>query len=174
VQNQAGSTFGLANAVPGVYYLLFSPPWIGLHYPFVSPSGSLSAFARLPKGFAVAPTIGLLWVAPITLLGLMTALVWRDRRIRDSVKLGSTRFTIVSLYVSALGIIAVYALVGWIASRYVVDFAPELVLLSWLLLAAWWQGASGWAEWQSRFFQWAVAGLSLYSLYLDLWMCLAQ
>jgi hypothetical protein len=174
VQNQAGSVFGLAKAVPGVYYLLFSPPWIGLHYPFVSPSQSLSAFASLPKGFAVGPTIGLLWVAPIALLGLLTPIVWRDRRIKGFVKLGSTHFTIVSLYVSALGVMAVYALLGWIVVRYLVDFAPELVLLSWVLLAAWWQGVRGCSPWQSRLFQCAVAGLTLYSLSLDLWMCLAR
>ena len=174
VQNQTGSVFGLANALPGVYYLLFSPPWIGLHYPFVSLSESLSAFSRLPKGFAVVPTMGLLWAAPIALLGLMMPLVWRDRRIKDSVKLGATRFTIVSLYVCALGVIAIYALAGWIAGRYLVDFAPELVLLSWILLAASWQGVRGWSQWQSRWFRWAVAGFTLYSLYLDLWMCMAR
>lgn len=106
------SYVALAKFVPAVYYLVFSPPWIGIHYPFVRPSDSLSAFATLPKGFYVAPTIGLLWVAPIALLGLMTPLVGRDRRIKEFVKLGSTRFLIASLYVSAVGIMAVFALLG--------------------------------------------------------------
>jgi hypothetical protein len=170
VLNQ-GDVFRLAKFVPGVYYLLFAPPWMGLHYPFVGPSESLSAFAVLPKGFAVAPTIGLLWVAPIAMLGLMMPLVWRDRRIKDFVTLGSTLFTIVSLYVFAVGIMAVFALLGWIVGRYLVDFAPELVLLSWLLLAALWQGVRGWSERQPRWFQCAVAGFTLYSVFLDFWMC---
>jgi len=170
VQNH-GNIFSLAKFVPGVYFLLFAPPWMGLHYPFVCPSASMSAFASLPKGFSVAPTIGLLWVAPIALLGLMTPLVWRDRRIKDHVKLDSTRFTIASLHVSALGIMAVFALLGWIVSRYLVDFAPELVLLSCLLLAASWQGVRGLSGLQPRLFQCAVAGFTLYSVFLDLWMC---
>ena len=164
------SYVALAKFVPGVYYLVFSPPWIGLHYPFVGPNDSLSAFASLPKGFYVGPAIGLLWVAPIALLGLMTPLVWRDRRIKDFVKLASTRFTIAALYVSALGIIAVFASLGWIAGRYLVDFAPELVLLSWLLLAASWQGVRGWSGTQPRLFQCVVAGFTLYSVFLDLWI----
>jgi hypothetical protein len=31
-------------------------------------------------------------------------------------------------------------------------------------VAAWWQGVRGWSQWQSRLFQWAVAGLTLYSI----------
>ena len=166
VQNQ-GSLFALAKVVPAVYYLIFSPPSIGFHYPFVRPSDSLSAFTSLPKGFAVGPTIGLLWIAPIALLGLMTPIVWRDRRIQDRVKLGSTRFTIASLYISSLGIMAMFASLGWIVGRYLVDFAPELVLLSWLLLAASWQVLRGWSTWHSRLFQCAVAGFTLYSVFLD-------
>ena len=167
VQNQ-GSLFALANVVPAVYYLLLAPPEIGFHYPFVLPSESLSAFASLPKGFSVGPTIGLLWVAPIALLGLMTPIVWLNRRIRDCVQFGSTRFTIASLYVSAAGLMAVFAFLGWISGRYLVDFAPELVLLSWLLLAASWQRVRGLSGMQPRLFQCAVAGFTLYSLLLDL------
>jgi hypothetical protein len=174
VEVQEASPFGLTKVVPAAYYLLFSPPWIGPHYPFVTPSESLADFASLPKGFWVGPTIGLLWVAPIALLGLLMPVVCRDRRIWDFVKLGSTRFTIASLYGSAVGIVAMFALLGRIAGRYLVDFAPELVLLSWLLLAASWQGVRGWSQWQSRLFQCAVAGFTLYSLSLDLWMCLAR
>ena len=173
VQNQ-GSVFRLAKFIPGVYYLLFSPPWIGLHYPFVGPSESLSAFASLPEGFSVGPTIGLLWAAPMALLGLMMPMVRRDRRIKDFVKRGSTRFTIASLYVSDVGIMAVLALLGWIVGRYLVDFAPELVLLSWLLLAARLQGAGGWSERPPRWLQCAVGGLTLYSVCLDCWMCVSR
>jgi hypothetical protein len=169
VQNQ-GSLFAPAKVLPSIYYLLFAPPWIGLHYPFVRPSDSLSAFTSLPKGFAIAPTIGLLWVAPIALFGLLAPLFWRDRRIQYSVKLGSTRFTIASLYSSALAIIAVFASLGWIVGRYLVDFAPELVLLSWLLLAAAWQGLRSGSGVQPRLFRYAVAGFTLYSLFLDLWI----
>ena len=169
VENQ-GSFFGLAKIVPAIYYLVFAPPWIALHHPFIAPTDSVSAFASLPKGFAVGPTIGLLWVAPVALFGLMTPLFWRDRRIQHFVKLGSTRFTIASLYSSVLTILAVFALLGWIAGRYLVDFAPELVLLSWLLLAAAWQNLRGRAGVQPRLFRYAVAGFTLYSLFLDLWM----
>jgi hypothetical protein len=165
-----GSFFALAKIVPAIYYLVFAPPWIGLHHPFVSPSDSVSFFGRLPKGFFVGPTIGLLWVAPIALFGLMTPLFWRVHRIRHFVKLGSTRFTIASLYSSTAAIMAVLTLLGWIVGRYLVDFAPELVLLSWLLLAAAWQGVRGCTGLQPRLFCCAVAGLALYSLFLDLWI----
>jgi hypothetical protein len=167
VQNQ-GNPFALAKVIPALYYLLFSPPSFGFHYPFVLPSDSLSAFTSLPNGFAVGPTIGLLWIAPLALLGLMTPAVWRDRRIQDFVKLESTRFTIASLYLSAVGIMAIFALLGWVVGRYLVDFAPELVLLSWLLLTAAWQVVRGWSAWQSRLFRCAVVGFTLYSVFLDL------
>ena len=174
VANQGGNPVDLAKVVPGAYYLLLEPPWLGLHYPFVGVGESTSVFSRLPKGFAVGPTIGLLWLAPIALIGLMMPMVRRDRRFRDFVRFGATRWIIASLYFSAVGIIAIFASLGWIAGRYLVDFAPELVLLSWLLLVAWWQGVRDWSEWQSRLFQCAVAGLTLYSLSLDLWMCLTR
>jgi hypothetical protein len=169
VENQ-GSFFALAKIVPAIYYLVFAPPWIALHHPFVAPTDSITAFATLPKGFAVGPTIGLLWVAPIALFGLMTPLFWRDRRIQCSVKLGSTRFAIASLYSSAVAILVVFALLGWISGRYLVDFAPELVLLSWLLLAAAWQRLRAGAGLQPRLFRYAVAAFTLYSLFLDLWI----
>ena len=167
LENQA-SFFALAKVVPAVYYLVFSPPSIGIHYPFVRPSDSLSAFASLPKGFSLGPTIGVLWIAPLALFGLMTPVVWWDRRIQSFVKFGSARFTIASLYISAMGMMAMFALLGWIVGRYLVDFAPELVLLSWLLLAALWQTVRGLSAWQSRLFQCAVAGFTLYSVFLDL------
>ena len=169
VENR-GSFFALAKIVPALYYLLFAPPWIAFHHPFVSPTDSVSFFARLPKGFSVGPTIGLLWVAPVALFGLMTPLFWRGARIRHFFKLGSTRFTLASLYATAVSIVAVFALLGWIAGRYLVDFAPELVLLSWLLLAAAWQGVRGYTGVRPRLFRYAVTGFTLYSLFLDLWI----
>jgi hypothetical protein len=169
LENRA-SFFALAKIVPAIYYLFFAPPWIGLHHPFVSPTDSVSFFSRLPKGFAVGPTIGLLWVAPVALFGLVTPLLWRGPRIRHFVRLGSTRFTVASLYAATASIVAVFALLGWIAGRYLVDFAPELVLLSLLLLAAAWQGVRACTGVRPRLFRWAVAGLTLYSLFLDLWV----
>ena len=169
-----GSPFALAKFVPGVCYLLILPPWFGPHYPFVGPSWNPSPFAGLPKGLSLNPTIGVLWLAPLALLGLMTPSVWADRRIKDSVKLGSTRFTIASLYICSMGLMALFASLGWIAGRYLVDFAPELVLLSWILLTASWQGVRGLSQWQYRLFRGAVAGLTMYSLYLNVWMCLAR
>jgi hypothetical protein len=169
VQNQ-GSLFALAKVVPAIYYLVFAPPLVGHHYPFVRPSDSLSAFASLPKGLSVGPTIGLLWVAPVAMLGLMAPLAWRERQIRNRVKLGSTRFVVASLYVSAVSIMAMFALLGWIVGRYLVDFAPELVLLSWLLLAAAWQGVRDWSVRQQRLFQCTVVGFTLYSALVDLWL----
>jgi hypothetical protein len=169
-----GSQFSLATCIPGMYYLLLAPPWISRHYPFIGPSNSLAAFSSLPKDFAVAPTIGLVWVAPQALLALMTPWFWRDRRIRDFVKLGSTAFLIASVYVCALAVTAVFVLLGWIAGRYLVDFAPELLLLSWFLLAALWQGVRGLPGRQRRWLQCAVAGFTLYSALLDCWFCLTK
>jgi hypothetical protein len=65
---------------------------------------------------------------------------------------------------------AMFALLGWIVGRYLVDFAPELVLLSWLLLAAAWQGVRDWSVRQQRLFQCTVVGFTLYSALVDLWL----
>jgi len=164
-------TLGLANIVPGFYYLVYSPPWIGSHYPFLSFSDTSSVFSRLPEGFSVGPNIGVLWVAPIALLGLLAPSVWRRGRVQPFLTFPSTRFAVAALCISGIGTLALFLLLGWSDGRYNVDYVPELLLLSWLFLGALWQAVPETPRVRALWFRCAVVGLTLYSMSLDFWMC---
>jgi hypothetical protein len=64
----------------------------------------------------------------------------------------------------------VLALLGYGVGRYAVDFAPELVLLSWCLLAARWQGLDQLAKAWEVPFRLAVVSIALYSVVLGISM----
>jgi hypothetical protein len=140
---------GLTNLLPTLYYLVLAPVW---RY----------------EGF-YDPAMGLLWGSPIAAVGLFTPLVLRAKRIRDAIRLRSTRFAIYCLYAAGIGILAPLAVLKFRLGRYNVDFAPEFVLLSWCLLAALWQKLQAPGR---RDFQIIVGVLATYSVVLDLWYCL--
>ena len=140
------------NFLPNLYTLVLSPP-----------SRWLCWFYR---------SIGVLWGAPTALLGLCAPFVLRFRGVKGAVKLGSTRFTIYCIYVCALSILVVLALLDYAVGRYTVDFAPELVLLSWCLLAARWQGLHELAKSWLVLFRLAVVGIAFYSAVFGIFMCI--
>ena len=142
----------IRNLLPGIYTLVLSPP-----------SRWLCWFDR---------SMGLLWGAPTALLGLCTPFVLRYGGVKGSVKLGSTRFIIYCIYVCALSILVVLALLGYTVGRYTVDFAPEFVLLSWCLLAALWQAIHRLAKGRLVPFRLAVVGTALYSAVVGISMCM--
>jgi hypothetical protein len=169
-----GSLFGLEKVVPGIYYFLFSPPWVSLQPPFVSLHAGGFPFGRLPGSVILEPVMGLMWAAPIALIGLCTPFVLWNRQAREFIKPGPARFTIQALYASAVITLALFVLLGWIVGRYGVDFAPELVLLSWCLLAASWQAVHGMRGSRPLLFKGVVTALTLYTVLLDFWICLQQ
>ena len=115
-------------------------------------------------------SVGLLWGSPIALLGLFTPLVLRLRGVKSHVKLGSTGFNIYCVFLSAFCVLVLLALLGFTIGRYIVDFAPEFVLLSWCLLAARWQALHGSARKRLAPFRLAVLGIALYSASVEIWM----
>ncbi len=142
-------THSLSNLLPSMYALVFSQAWqVGSD-----------------------PAIGLLWGAPIALVGLCLPFVLRNQAVRDSVKLASTRFTIYSVYASALAILALLAFWGFTLGRYDADFVPELAVLSWCVLAASWQALQRSGGRRALLFRAAVCGLTLYSVILDVGSC---
>ncbi|HTP31140.1 MAG TPA: hypothetical protein VMJ75_03135 [Candidatus Acidoferrales bacterium] len=165
-------TFGLANIVPGFYYLVFTPPWIGSHYPFLGLNDATGVFATLPDGFSVGPNIGLLWAAPVALLAFMAPLIWSRGRVSSFCALPSSRFIIGALCAVGFGMTALFVLLGWSNGRYNVDFMPGLLILAWLLLGALWQAARTTPGKEALWFRNAVVGLTLYSASVDYWMCL--
>ena len=140
----------LANLLPCIYTLVLSLP-----------SEWLCWFHR---------SMGVLWGAPTALLGLCAPFVLRYGGVKGAVKQGSTRFTIYGMYVCALSILVVLALLGYAVGRYTVDFAPELVLLSWCLLAARWQGLDQLAKAWVVPFRLGVVSIALYSVVLGISM----
>jgi uncharacterized membrane protein len=75
------------------------------------------------------------------------------------------------IHASALSMLVVLALLGFTVGRYSVDFAPEFVLLSWCLLAAWWQAAPQLPKGRLIRFRFAVVAIALYSAVLGVGMC---
>lgn len=139
----------LQNLLPSFYLLVFSRSW----------------------QLGSTPAVGLLWGAPIALVGLCLPFVLRNHAVKDSVKLASTRFAISSVYASGIGVLALFAFWGFTLGRYDVDFVPELVLVSWCLLAALWQVVQPLGGNRTLLFRAAVCGLTLYSVVLDVGAC---
>ena len=139
----------LGNFPHGIYTLLFSP-------------------VHLIRWDMVA---GTLWLSPIACLGLLTPCLARLRRIGDHVKLGATRFTIHSLYVSTFSTLILLAVMGFILTRYLVDFAPGFVLLSWCLLAASWQAVRELPRRRQIVIGASIISVALYSLVVELAIC---
>ena len=142
----------LGNLLPSLSVLVFSP-------------------VRLPPEDLAT---GLLSACPIALLGLLTPWILRYGCVRYHFKLGSTRFAIYCVYVSALSILILLALLGFTLRRYTVDFAPGFVLLSWCLLAAMWQAVQGLAEGKHIPFRIAVVAAALYPALLDFSICVSR
>jgi hypothetical protein len=142
---------GIRNFLPGIYGLLLAPP-----------SRWLCWFFR---------SMGLVWGSPIALLGLCTPYVLRSAAAKGNVELGSTRFTIYCIYVSAFSVLVALAFLGFTIGRYTVDFAPEFGLLSWCLLAVWWQTVHRLPQARQVRFRIVVIGTALYSVVLGVGMC---
>jgi hypothetical protein len=142
----------LGNLLPSLSVLVFSP-------------------VRLPPADLAT---GLLSGSPIALIGLLTPCILRYGRVRYHVKLGSTRFAIYCVYVSALSILILLALLGFTLRRYTVDFAPGFVLLSWCLLAAMWQAVQGLAAGKHTPFRIVVVAAALYPALLDFSICVSR
>jgi len=142
----------LSNLLPSLSVLVFSP--------VQPPSSELAT--------------GLLCGSPVSFLGLLTPCVLLFGRVRDHLKLGSTRFTIYCVYLSALGILILLALLGFVVRRYTVDFGPEFVLLSWCLLAAMWQAVQGFAKGMQIPFGTVVVAAAVYSAVLDFSICVSR
>jgi len=142
-------THSLTNLLPSIYTLVFSRAW----------------------QVGADPAVGLLWGAPIALVGLCLPFVLLNKTVKGSVKLASTRFTIYSVYASALAILALLAFWGFTLGRYDADFVPELAVLSWCVLAASWQALQRSGGRRALLFKAAVCGLTLYSVILDVGSC---
>jgi hypothetical protein len=139
---------GLRNLLSSLYVLVFSPA----------------------RQLQFDPTMSLLWMSPSAILGVFAPCILRYGRIRDHVDLDSTRFIIYCVYVSALSILILLALLGFVLGRYTLDFAPEFVLLSWCLLAAGWQAVGRLADGTRLRLQIAVLGATFYSAFLEIWI----
>ena len=141
----------LGNLLPSLSVLVFSP-------------------VRLPPADLAT---GMLPASPIALLGLLTPCILRYGRVRYHVKLGSTRFAIYCVYVSALSMLILLALLGFTLRRYTADFSVGFVLLSWCLLAAMWQAVQGLGEGKLMPFRIAVVAAALYPALLDFSICIS-
>ncbi len=114
--------------------------------------------------------MGLLYGSPIALLGLCTPFFLQLRGVKSRIGLGATYFNIYCVFFCALSVLVLLAFLGFTVGRYIVDFAPEFVLLSWFLLAANTQALQGLARGRLVPFRLAVLGTTLYSASFEIWM----
>jgi hypothetical protein len=156
------------------YSLLANPADMTDHFAHsfrnLLPSLYFLVFSRSSQ-FSSDPAVGLLWGAPIALVGLLLPLVLRNQSLRDSIHLASSRFVMYSVYAAAVAILVLLAVWGFTLGRYDADFVPELVVLSWCLLAAAWQVVQRLDGSKRLLFQATVFGLTLYSVVLDVGAC---
>jgi hypothetical protein len=115
--------YGLRNLLPSLGTVLLSPLVL------IQSDRSLGFF----------PTMGLFWGCPLAVLGLCTPVVLLDGRVKSYLKLTCTGFNVDCLYLSSLCTLVMLAVLGFTGGRYLVDFTPELVLLSCCLVVVIWQ-----------------------------------
>ena len=142
----------LRNLVPTLYVLVLSP-------------------GQLPPAEVA---MGLFRWSPVAILGLLTPWSLRHGPGKDRVKLGSTRFTVLGIYVSSLCTLILLALLGFVNQRYLVDFAPGFGLLSLCLSAAAWQTVHRLRNSWQILFGFAILGATLYSTVLDFLICVSR
>ena len=122
-----GITLHLRNIVPGLYYLLLCPPRLWDQFPYLVPR----YVGPNPRLF-VENAVGLLVISPLAVAGL--ALPMWIRRCRTD------RLILVALYGSALAVLLFISLTGYAVGRYLLDFAPALLVVS----------MCGWLCWRRR------------------------
>lgn len=134
--NQQGINLSAANLIPGLYYMLASPPGFSLVFPWVRLQLKLPFGANdypLPQGYFLEPTVGALFLAPVIIAAffplprhsLMKAVFWRA--------LMQVLFR-TSLW-SCIAVLLFVAATGFTTQRYMVDFLPLAVFAAILNLA---------------------------------------
>lgn len=168
LDTQGYAHFGLRNVVPGIFYFVCAPPSFGGgKFPFIHSIARGFPFWRVPDKFFAEPISGVLCTAPLALLGFCAPLALWRRRLKHLVRLGSTRLTIHALYSVAIATLILLVFTGWVCARYLVDFAPPLVLISCCLLAAIWQRVSELPLKKRILLTCTVAGTTVYSVIVN-------
>jgi hypothetical protein len=118
----------MANVLPGLYYLLLSPPDFVPEFPFLrlalrQPFDSLAT--ALPAGYFLEPTGGVLSLGPVAWIAILTPFFLRRFGGRRGI------FAFVSMMlVFAIACSMLIAVTGFASQRYEVDFAPFLVFVA--------------------------------------------
>ena len=97
----------------------------------------LSAWPGTP--FWLEDTIGLIPAAPFALLGFFTPVFVGRRRAFNELLDEKSAWLLNLMYWSAIVVFLLLCVVGWVLARYLVDFAPLLVLEGAVLIAICWQ-----------------------------------
>jgi hypothetical protein len=130
-------SLALRNVAPGIYYLLFCPPEFSPVFPYAAiafrPPLGLS-FALLPSRYFLEPTMGVFALCPAAMAAVIAPSLARRREM--SALFGS-------MLLFALGCALFIAGLGLTSHRFEVDFAPPLLLLGAVALAAVWLRAAG-------------------------------
>jgi len=128
-QIELGYAFHLKGAIETLKYYLVEPISFVRQFPFVTSNIrnlELSAKAFTSRDFQVEPIFGILYTAPIFILGLIFPII--NHKI---FKFGKPlNIFLTSIYLSSIVTCILIASLGWVTARYSVDFTPCLLLLS--------------------------------------------
>jgi hypothetical protein len=130
-------SLALKNVVPGIYYLIFCLPEFTPVFPYAAiafrPPLGLS-FALLPSRYFLEPTTGIFALCPAAMAAFMAPFIARRR------EMGALFW---SMLLFSVGCALFIAGLGLTSHRFEVDFAPALLPLGAVALAALWLRADG-------------------------------
>jgi hypothetical protein len=111
------------NLLAGLYSYLGAPPRWTQDFPYLKLAGRapFGMWNWLPPGFYVERAAGLVGLTPLYLTVCLLPFLSMGRRVRLIVTL---------IFATGATALIVLCLLGWFVMRYVVDFAPTLLLLS--------------------------------------------
>lgn len=114
---------------------LFTPPNVISEAPFVELPAANPTPGRPGPIVMTCAMIGLLPAAPLSVLGFLFPFLWKKRKAGGE----EDRFAWIlhAAYWAAVLILILLAIVGLVASRYLVDFAPLILLDTVILMAHW-------------------------------------
>jgi hypothetical protein len=142
-----GVSLHLHNLLDGLYYLLLCPPRAWDQFPYLVP-GFVGPDSRL----FIENATGLLAITPLAAAGLALPL-WIGPWLGRAKAGWPNGLSLAALYAAAIAVLVFISLTGLAVGRYLLDFAPALLVIS---MFAW----LGWAT-QSRAWRRHVAGAAI-------------
>jgi hypothetical protein len=130
-------SLALENVAPGIYYLLFCPPEFTPVFPYAAvafrPPFGIS-FGLLPARYFIEPIMGIFALCPAAIAAFIAPFIAGRRNITA---------VLWSMLLFSLCCVLFIAGLGLTSHRFEVDYAPELLMLACMAIAAVWVRVAG-------------------------------